>query len=314
LLKLWNKQKDFIHDAYQTGCIGAYLFTFSYPRSSFLFGKDFGWASWRSDDKPNREYTPLYKFVFAKLHNAKTVCTTISLITNGGSITIAEYGRRHFSCFNNNPGISLGNWGKLYSMWDVGFEVLTAMVMKSNIVWDITSCSPLKFNRSFGGTYRLHLHGRRISRARNQRESRWQTSVDFWRTTRCYIPEDNILLVGYPIYQAETGAVYPVVFIMSQAYLWQRNIENSSLERRITKIQHKEYLHKDMNSPRVKQSNGIWNNIRITLHVLSGNLGGGGWRRDKALFSYSGHIVFESRTEHKLFYLKFLYVFLGTSR
>jgi hypothetical protein len=59
----------------------------------------------------------------------------------------------------------------------VGFEVLTAVVMKSSIFWDITPCSPLKVNRSFGGTYRLHLQGRRISRARDQRESRWQAAL-----------------------------------------------------------------------------------------------------------------------------------------
>jgi hypothetical protein len=51
------------------------------------------------------------------------------------------------------------------------------------------SCSPLKVNRRFGGTCRLHLQGRRISRARNQCKSRWQAelserSVDFQRTTR----------------------------------------------------------------------------------------------------------------------------------
>jgi hypothetical protein len=64
----------------------------------------------------------------------------------------------------------------------------------------------MNVNRHFGGTYRLHLHGRKISRTRNQRERRWQaelfscsaysstlkmevkcsseTSVDFQRTTR----------------------------------------------------------------------------------------------------------------------------------
>jgi hypothetical protein len=44
----------------------------------------------------------------------------------------------------------------------VGFEVLTAVVMKSTVFWDITPCSPLKANRRFGGTYRLHLHGRNM--------------------------------------------------------------------------------------------------------------------------------------------------------
>jgi hypothetical protein len=35
-------------------------------------------------------------------------------------------------------------------------------------------CNLSKANRRFGGTCRLHLQGRRISRARSQRESRWQ--------------------------------------------------------------------------------------------------------------------------------------------
>jgi hypothetical protein len=42
---------------------------------------------------------------------------------------------------------------------NVGVEVLTAVVMKGTIFWDITPCSPLKVNRRFGGTYLLHLHG-----------------------------------------------------------------------------------------------------------------------------------------------------------
>jgi hypothetical protein len=35
----------------------------------------------------------------------------------------------------------------------VGFEVLTAVVMKSSILWNITHCSPLKINLRFRGTY-----------------------------------------------------------------------------------------------------------------------------------------------------------------
>jgi hypothetical protein len=44
-------------------------------------------------------------------------------------------------------------------------------VVIKNIFWDIAPCSPLKFNRRFGGTYRLHLQSRRIIRSRYQRES-----------------------------------------------------------------------------------------------------------------------------------------------
>jgi hypothetical protein len=43
----------------------------------------------------------------------------------------------------------------------VGFEVFTAVIMKSTIFWDITLCSPLSVNRSFGATYRLHFLGRK---------------------------------------------------------------------------------------------------------------------------------------------------------
>jgi hypothetical protein len=88
-------------------------------------------------------------------------------------------------------------------------------------------------NRRFGGTYHFRLQDRRISRARNQRESKWQAeksacrnfglhtktggafmlvsclayssilkmeaicfpeaSVVFQRTTQCYTPEDRTL-------------------------------------------------------------------------------------------------------------------------
>jgi hypothetical protein len=59
-------------------------------------------------------------------------------------------------------------------------EVLTPVVMKGSIFWDITPCSPLKINRCFWGTYSLHLQGRRISRARNQHDSRAYACWNFW--------------------------------------------------------------------------------------------------------------------------------------
>jgi hypothetical protein len=49
----------------------------------------------------------------------------------------------------------------------VGFEVFTAVVIKSINFWDITPCSPLSVNRLFGGTYRLHLQGRRNKFSKN---------------------------------------------------------------------------------------------------------------------------------------------------
>jgi hypothetical protein len=52
----------------------------------------------------------------------------------------------------------------------VGFGVLTAVIMKSSIFWDITSCSPLKVNARFGGTFRVCLQGQRFNQARNQHD------------------------------------------------------------------------------------------------------------------------------------------------
>jgi hypothetical protein len=41
--------------------------------------------------------------------------------------------------------------------FNVAFEVLTAVAMKSVVSWNITPCSTLKVNLRFGGTYRLQL-------------------------------------------------------------------------------------------------------------------------------------------------------------
>jgi hypothetical protein len=86
--------------------------------------------------------------------------------------------------------------------------------MKSFIFWDTTPCSMLKVNRRFRGTSRLHFQGRRISQVRSQSQAAskqsfysaysWtlkmvatcssETSVDFQRTTRRYIPEAEHLV------------------------------------------------------------------------------------------------------------------------
>jgi hypothetical protein len=98
--------------------------------------------------------------------------------------------------------------------------ILVTSSTKSTTFLDITPCRPLKVNRPFRGTCRLHLQGTRISREGNKRESRWQaklpaltlvfcsvysctlkmeatysskTSVGFQRTTRRYIPENRTL-------------------------------------------------------------------------------------------------------------------------
>jgi hypothetical protein len=91
----------------------------------------------------------------------------------------------------------------------VGYDALTAVVIKSTVVWHITPCTPLEVNRRFGGTYRFNLQGG-ISRARYQGASKRQAystlkmeviccfemSVDFRRNARRYILEDNILFIS----------------------------------------------------------------------------------------------------------------------
>jgi hypothetical protein len=59
----------------------------------------------------------------------------------------------------------------------VGFEVLTAVVMKCSIFWDVTLSSPLKLKGCFGGTCHLHLQGLRISRTGNERAIKWQAEM-----------------------------------------------------------------------------------------------------------------------------------------
>jgi hypothetical protein len=54
-------------------------------------------------------------------------------------------------------------------------------------------CSPSSFNRRFGGTYRLHLQGRRNKISKNQQASSSKTSVETQQTTWRHIPEDDTL-------------------------------------------------------------------------------------------------------------------------
>jgi hypothetical protein len=63
-------------------------------------------------------------------------------------------------------------------MYFLGSEILTLTAVKSSIFWNIIPCSSLQVNRSFGGTYRLHLQIQRVSQARNQRSACCLVFVD----------------------------------------------------------------------------------------------------------------------------------------
>jgi hypothetical protein len=87
-----------------------------------------------------------------------------------------------------------------------GFEVLTAVVIKSTIFWDISPCSSLKVKRHFGRTYRFHFQGE------SRRQAELFLSVLFFKpedgedmfvrnvggfSTDCmsYIPEDYTSII-----------------------------------------------------------------------------------------------------------------------
>jgi hypothetical protein len=81
---------------------------------------------------------------------------------------------------------------------DVGFEVVTAVVMKCSIFWNITPYSPLKANQHFGEKYSLHLQSWiNLTRKKAEAGSKQncsalkievtyssETSVEFQRATR----------------------------------------------------------------------------------------------------------------------------------
>jgi hypothetical protein len=103
--------------------------------------------------------------------------------------------------------------------WNIVISLIVIIeYLKSSVFWDIMPYSPVKVNWHFGGTYCLHLWGRRVSKARNQHEASTmqslaccllhfgfvlalkmglkcssETSVDFHWTAWYYSPEVRIL-------------------------------------------------------------------------------------------------------------------------
>jgi hypothetical protein len=47
-------------------------------------------------------------------------------------------------------------------IWNVGFEIFTAVTMKNDVFWGVAPCKCGRLNRRFGGSYRHHLQGRKI--------------------------------------------------------------------------------------------------------------------------------------------------------
>jgi hypothetical protein len=91
--------------------------------------------------------------------------------------------------------------GDRFSAHYVAFEVITAVVMKVAIFWDIAPCSPY-MNQRFEGTYHHHLQSRNRPRKKPGFLLAWFSTLKMGMilscetlvhilTTKCYIPEDG---------------------------------------------------------------------------------------------------------------------------
>jgi hypothetical protein len=76
----------------------------------------------------------------------------------------------------------------------VGFEVLTVVVMKSTVFWDIKPCSPLKVNRLPPAFMLVSCSAYSLTLQMEICSS--EISVDFQWATWCYVPEVSTLEVG----------------------------------------------------------------------------------------------------------------------
>jgi hypothetical protein len=89
----------------------------------------------------------------------------------------------------------------------VGFEVLTAVVIKIAILWSIAPCNPY-MNRRFRGTYHLHLQSRKFAKQQTS-ESRW---LD-WRW-KWYVPPKRRFIYGLQGAISQKMAIFMYSFIL----------------------------------------------------------------------------------------------------
>jgi hypothetical protein len=83
----------------------------------------------------------------------------------------------------------------------VGFEVLTAVTLKSTVFWDVTSCSAVGVHWHFGGIYDLHLLDQRVNSARSQ-------SAHSARG-----------LLGLLLSSEDGGDIYLFIYLLSSSYI-----------------------------------------------------------------------------------------------
>jgi hypothetical protein len=83
--------------------------------------------------------------------------------------------------------------------------------MKSSIYWHIAPCNQLKIIRLLGGTFLLHLHGWRLTAARNQYEAvgKWTLGTKYKSGSEADHPPPSSAEVK------KGGAISPLPYISS---------------------------------------------------------------------------------------------------
>jgi hypothetical protein len=149
------------------------------------------------------------------------VCVCVCVCGGGGSIQRLEL----FLCYisklqNQSLDVKSNNF--------LGFELLTEVVMKNIFFWNMTPCFLLSYNRRFGGTYRLHLQGRRNNFSKNQQGSRWQASLklflrhedggDMFPRNVGYNSTDYMASYPRRKYSSNNFLFHPMIFNLYRSY------------------------------------------------------------------------------------------------
>jgi hypothetical protein len=196
----------------------------------------------------------------------------------------------------------------------------TFLHSKSTIFWDIMPCNPLKVNKRFGGTYRLRLRNRRISRERNRRESTWQAelcSLFLWNVvgfqwTWHYNPEDSTLY-NHHCENLKSYIFYiPSVTLLKLNRLWFKDFcllgcDALQPSRKILTFW-RNLLH---SSSRYKMEAEV---AILDQHFAISPNHQAGWSVGNSVDLYSRHAQFISWLGYWLFWLRRFVVFLSPSR
>jgi hypothetical protein len=104
----------------------------------------------------------------------------------------------------------------LYVLTNVILQI--ALVLQSSVFWDVMAYSPLKVSWRFGGTCRLHVHGRRVSPARNQHE---ENRNQCWRWKQHGPPKHWLNFNGpHGVISRKTELFFTIVVRTSDPTYW----------------------------------------------------------------------------------------------